>query len=109
MLQVLHDASQESVYETCARDLVAQLMRGYNATLLAYGETGAGENFMYCTTRSVFLFLNAIIPQARRTQCVDLPVTTRPEELFPEPLHRFAIYGVGHVHVRTCSSSDFLC
>ena len=60
MLQVLHDASQESVYETCARDLVAQLMRGYNATLLAYGETGAGEDFHVLYYTFCFLVLNAI-------------------------------------------------
>ena len=40
--QVLHNASQELVYETCARDLVVQLMKGFNGTLFAYGQTGAG-------------------------------------------------------------------
>ena len=46
VFQVLRDASQELVYETCAQDLVAQLMRGFNGTLLAYGETGAGIGYI---------------------------------------------------------------
>lgn len=40
--QVLHNASQQRVYESCAEDLVRDLMRGFNGTLLAYGQTGAG-------------------------------------------------------------------
>lgn len=40
---VLHNASQEEVYETCARDIVGSCADGYNGTILAYGQTGAGK------------------------------------------------------------------
>lgn len=40
--EVLHNSSQEGVYDECARDVVTQLMRGFNGTVLAYGQTGAG-------------------------------------------------------------------
>lgn len=55
--QVLHDASQESVYETCAQELVVQLMRGFNGTLLAYGETGAGN---FSNTLSVVIITHSV-------------------------------------------------
>ena len=50
------------MYETCARDLVVQLMRGFNGTLLAYGETGAGNTVKhivhcYACTPCVAIYL----------------------------------------------------
>jgi kinesin family protein 6/9 len=45
---ILHNASQELVYETCGQGLVVELMRGYNGTLLTYGETGAGKTYTMC-------------------------------------------------------------
>lgn len=34
------DAGQESVYDAAVQSLVAQFLAGYNATVLAYGQTG---------------------------------------------------------------------
>lgn len=43
------------MYETCAQDLITQLMNGFNGTLLAYGETGAGEHtFIYMHTHCMY-------------------------------------------------------
>jgi len=42
---LLHNASQEQVYDTVASDIVSQGLRGYNGTLLCYGQTGAGKTF----------------------------------------------------------------
>ncbi|KAI8908305.1 kinesin motor domain-containing protein, partial [Gorgonomyces haynaldii] len=42
---ILHNASQEVVYEECAIPIVKSLLDGYNATILAYGQTGAGKTF----------------------------------------------------------------
>nr|KAF6474611.1 kinesin family member 9 [Rousettus aegyptiacus] len=42
---VLHDASQEVVYETVAKDVVAQALDGYNGTIMCYGQTGAGKTY----------------------------------------------------------------
>jgi kinesin family protein 6/9 len=41
--KVLVNASQESVFETCASDVVKSVMDGYNGTIMAYGQTGAGK------------------------------------------------------------------
>lgn len=41
--KVLVNSSQESVFETCASDVVKSVMDGYNGTILAYGQTGAGK------------------------------------------------------------------
>ena len=57
---VLDNASQETVYDTCARSETLEAFRsfltsythrdidnvgGYNGTVLAYGQTGAGKTF----------------------------------------------------------------
>uniref|UniRef100_A0A8C7BT45 Kinesin-like protein n=1 Tax=Neovison vison TaxID=452646 RepID=A0A8C7BT45_NEOVI len=42
---VLHNASQDLVYETVAKDLVAQALDGYNGTIMCYGQTGAGKTY----------------------------------------------------------------
>jgi hypothetical protein len=34
------DSTQEAVYDAAVQSLVAQFMAGYNATVLAYGQTG---------------------------------------------------------------------
>ena len=41
----MHNASQETAFKTCASDLVVKALDGYNTTLFAYGETGAGKTF----------------------------------------------------------------
>ncbi|NXE96918.1 KIF9 protein, partial [Menura novaehollandiae] len=42
---LLHNTSQELVYDTVARDLVAKALLGYNGTIMCYGQTGAGKTF----------------------------------------------------------------
>nr|KAF6279835.1 kinesin family member 21B [Myotis myotis] len=39
------DAWQEHVYATCVRRLIEGCFEGYNATVLAYGQTGAGKTY----------------------------------------------------------------
>lgn len=41
--QVLQSASQEQIFESCAKDIVQSVMKGYNGTIMAYGQTGAGK------------------------------------------------------------------
>lgn len=38
-------SSQEKVYETTARNIVESALQGYNATIFAYGQTGAGKTY----------------------------------------------------------------
>lgn len=39
------DTRQESIYESCAFSLVESALEGYNGTVFAYGQTGAGKTF----------------------------------------------------------------
>ena len=38
-------ATQEDVYDVCARPLVERMLAGYNTTLFAYGQTGTGKTY----------------------------------------------------------------
>ncbi len=40
-----YDSTQEEVYEKTARISVCSALEGYNATILAYGQTGTGKTF----------------------------------------------------------------
>lgn len=61
--RVLHNASQDDVYEECARDIVSKAMDGYNGTILAYGQTGAGKTFTMTGSTEDFQH-RGIIPRA---------------------------------------------
>lgn len=37
------DSTQEHVYESTAKSAVCSVLEGYNATILAYGQTGTGK------------------------------------------------------------------
>lgn len=39
------DATQEEIYKQTAREAVVSTLQGYNATVLAYGQTGTGKTF----------------------------------------------------------------
>ena len=43
--QVMHNSDQEAVFEAAARDAVESVVDGFNATVLAYGQTGAGKTY----------------------------------------------------------------
>lgn len=38
-------ASQTSIYESTAFNLIESVMEGYNGTIFAYGQTGCGKTF----------------------------------------------------------------
>ena len=42
---VLNNASQETMYEVVAEDITKSVLEGYNGTIMAYGQTGAGKTF----------------------------------------------------------------
>ncbi|NWI45474.1 KIF9 protein, partial [Picathartes gymnocephalus] len=60
---LLHNASQEMVYETVAKDLVSKALQGYNGTILCYGQTGAGKTYTMTGTPSEYRN-RGIIPRA---------------------------------------------
>jgi DNA replication protein DnaC len=39
------DSTQQYVYDTTARQAVVSVLEGYNATILAYGQTGTGKTY----------------------------------------------------------------
>lgn len=43
--KVLQNASQEVLFDICAKNLVNSLLDGYSGTIMAYGQTGAGKTF----------------------------------------------------------------
>ena len=42
---MLHNASQDEVFDASCRDAVENVVDGFNATVLAYGQTGAGKTY----------------------------------------------------------------
>eukprot|EP00854_Cymbomonas_tetramitiformis_P012243 gene12243-14456_t len=42
---VQHNVGQEKMFETCGEEMVRNVLDGYNVTLLAYGQTGAGKTY----------------------------------------------------------------
>ncbi|XP_063683098.1 kinesin-like protein KIF9 isoform X2 [Bolinopsis microptera] len=45
MDRVFHNAAQDSVYNDCVSQIVDKALDGYNGTVMAYGQTGAGKTF----------------------------------------------------------------
>mmetsp|Transcript_35249 Transcript_35249/g.99762 ORF Transcript_35249/g.99762 Transcript_35249/m.99762 type:complete len:825 (-) Transcript_35249:144-2618(-) len=43
--RVLNDKTQRDVYEVCGRGMVSAVLDGYNSTIMAYGQTGAGKTY----------------------------------------------------------------
>ncbi|XP_048779143.1 kinesin-like protein KIF9 isoform X1 [Ostrea edulis] len=42
---IFHNASQDQVFETVSSDIITSALDGYNGTMMAYGQTGAGKTF----------------------------------------------------------------
>eukprot|EP01028_Stygiella_incarcerata_P013293 TRINITY_DN8181_c1_g2_i1.p1 TRINITY_DN8181_c1_g2~~TRINITY_DN8181_c1_g2_i1.p1 ORF type:complete len:733 (+),score=260.59 TRINITY_DN8181_c1_g2_i1:73-2271(+) len=45
------DSQQDDMYNMVARDIVSDVLRGYNGTVLAYGQTGTGKTYTIFGTR----------------------------------------------------------
>ena len=60
---MLQDASQEEVYLYSTKDLVSRVLDGYNATVMAFGQTGAGKTYTMTGMNTSF-GLRGIIPRA---------------------------------------------
>lgn len=63
MDKVLHNASQEEVYHRCASDIIGRVLEGYNGTVMAFGQTGAGKTYTM-TGSSTSYGQRGIIPRA---------------------------------------------
>lgn len=63
-LQFLHNASQEVVHFECASEIVTKALDGYNGTILAYGQTGAGKTYTMTGDHPQSYRQRGIIPRA---------------------------------------------
>jgi kinesin family protein 5 len=63
--RVFHsDATQQSVYELAAKDTIEDILQGYNGTIFAYGQTGAGKSYTMFGPDLSEPNLKGIIPRA---------------------------------------------
>lgn len=87
--RVLHNASQSDVYEECAEEIVSKALEGYNGTILAYGQTGAGKTFTMTGSTEKFQH-RGIIPRA--IQQIYREIRERPEYSFGVRISYLEIY-----------------
>ena len=87
--RVLHNASQSDVYKECAADIVTKGLDGYNGTILAYGQTGAGKTFTMTGSTEKFQH-RGIIPRA--IQQVYREIRERPEHSVTVRISYLEIY-----------------
>ncbi|NWV39325.1 KIF9 protein, partial [Grantiella picta] len=99
---LLHNASQELVYETVAKDVVSKALRGYNGTIMCYGQTGAGKTYTMTGATSEYKH-RGIIPRAIQqifkaaAQFLNVLVTVRISylEIYNETLFDLLVPGLG--------------
>ena len=60
---ILHNASQDEVYEASASEIVQSAVEGYNGTVLCYGQTGAGKTYTMTGSQTEFKY-RGIVPRA---------------------------------------------
>jgi kinesin family protein 6/9 len=74
--EFLHNSSQEDAYEVCAREIVHSVLEGYNGTIMAYGQTGAGKTYTMSGGSQNYKF-RGIIP--RSISQIFSEIQSRPE------------------------------
>ena len=77
------------MYEECAENIVSSLMDGFNGTILAYGQTGAGKTFTM-TGASESYKHRGVIPRA--ISQVFKEVADRPQNAFVVRISYLEIY-----------------
>ena len=61
--KILHNASQDELYEATANDIISSVGEGYNGTVMCYGMTGAGKTYTMTGSSTVFKY-RGIVPRA---------------------------------------------
>eukprot|EP00163_Fabomonas_tropica_P022441 TRINITY_DN3912_c0_g1_i12.p1 TRINITY_DN3912_c0_g1~~TRINITY_DN3912_c0_g1_i12.p1 ORF type:complete len:770 (+),score=264.45 TRINITY_DN3912_c0_g1_i12:167-2476(+) len=87
--QVFHNASQETIYDECVFEMVEQALKGYNCTLFAYGQTGAGKTFTVTGGTDNYKY-RGLIPRA--ISHIFREVNSRPDEAFKIQCSYLEIY-----------------
>ncbi|CAM6104068.1 unnamed protein product [Calypogeia fissa] len=60
---IIQSSSQELVFEQCARQVVEDVLLGYNGTILAYGQTGSGKTFTMTGDTKAYVH-RGVVPRA---------------------------------------------
>mmetsp|Transcript_27839 Transcript_27839/g.66142 ORF Transcript_27839/g.66142 Transcript_27839/m.66142 type:complete len:156 (-) Transcript_27839:2516-2983(-) len=74
---LLSDANQKETYKVCADDIVRSVTDGFNGTILAYGQTGAGKTYTM-TGRGAAYENRGITPRAISEVCSSKHSTPEP-------------------------------
>lgn len=61
--KLMHNASQEAVFEYCAQEAVSSVVDGYNSTVMCYGQTASGKTFTMTGSTQNYKY-RGIIPRA---------------------------------------------
>lgn len=61
--KIMHNASQEDVFEFCAKEAVHSVVDGYNGAIMCYGQTGAGKTFSMTGNTTNYKY-RGLIPRA---------------------------------------------
>lgn len=88
--KVMHNASQETVYEESCRDIVASVLDGFNGTLMCYGQTGAGKTFTMTGGGAANYKYRGVIPRA--ISHIFSEVAAHPETAFSIRVSYLEIY-----------------
>ncbi|KAG7209600.1 hypothetical protein KM043_011258 [Ampulex compressa] len=99
------DSTQEAVYEGTTKSLVRDVLNGYNATVFAYGATGAGKTHTMVGTSSepgvMVRALNDIFMTARQlSENVEFTVTMSYMEIYNENIRDLLNPSTGYLELR---------
>lgn len=61
--KILHNVSQEEMFDYSAREILEKSIEGFNGTLIAYGQTGSGKTFTMSGSPNNYSY-RGIIPRA---------------------------------------------
>jgi len=61
--KLMHNASQENVFQYCTQEAVSSVVDGYNSTIMCYGQTSSGKTFTMTGSTQNYKY-RGIIPRA---------------------------------------------
>lgn len=61
--KILHNVSQDDLFDYCVKEIIQKSIEGYNGTVFAYGQTGSGKTFTMSGTPSNYSY-RGIVPRA---------------------------------------------
>ncbi|XP_043921963.1 kinesin-like protein KIF9 [Protopterus annectens] len=86
---ILQSASQDSIYDAVARQVVSRALDGYSGTILCYGQTGAGKTYTMTGATENYTH-RGIIPRA--LQQIFRGIEERPDQAISIYISYFEIY-----------------